>query len=97
VVQILTRKSEKWAALFALRKRGRWLLLLLELRSTGSEKDYDCVYLYPYRNVSLTFESSIAKTVPKRPRKREQPGAGRKLNRRRSRLFTVVSVPSTPG
>jgi len=65
VVQILIRKSEKWAALLALRKRGRWLLLLLQLRSTGSEKDYDCVYLYPYKNVSLTFEPSIAKTVPK--------------------------------
>jgi len=68
-----------------------WLLLLLELCSTGSEKDYDCVYLYPYKNVSLTFNCKICSPSPQ---KCEQLGAGHKLHRRGSCPFTIVSVPA---
>jgi len=70
------------------------LLILLELRSTRSEKDHDYVYLERYKHGSFSFD---CENCGQREHKYEQSGAGRELNRRGSRPFTVVVVPSTPG
>ena len=67
-----------------------WLLLLLELCSTGSEKDHDCVYLERYKHGSFSFN---CENCAPRQHKHEQSGAGGKPNCRGSHPFTIISVP----